>query len=253
MQPEVTVEVADLVALVEFHRPPNNFFDVDLIGALADAVEEAGADPGVRALVLCSEGRNFCAGAAIGSGDGDPSRTPRALYRQGLRLFAGEVPMVAAVQGAAVGGGLGLALAADFRVAAPETRFHCNFSRLGFHQGFGVTVTLPAVVGQQRALELLYTGRPVKGEEAARLGLCDRVVPTSALRAEALALAAEIAASGPLAVRSIRQTMRGDLAERVRRATDREAQAQEMLAATEDFAEGVRATAERRPPRFLGR
>jgi len=174
VQPDVTVDVTDLVAVVEIHRPPNNFFDADLVGALADAIESAEANPGVRAIVLCSEGKNFCAGAALG-GDDDPSRTPLAVYRQGLRLFTGTRPIVAAVQGAAVGGGLGLALAADFRVATPESRFHCNFSRLGFHHGFGVTVTLPAVVGQQRALELLYTGGQVRGDDALRLGLCDRL------------------------------------------------------------------------------
>ena len=253
MQPDVTVDVADLIAVVEIHRPPNNFFDADLVGALADATESAEANPGVRAIVLCSEGKNFCAGAALGSGDDDPSRTPLAVYRQGLRLFTGTRPIVAAVQGAAVGGGLGLALAADFRVASPESRFHCNFSRLGFHHGFGVTVTLPAVVGQQRALELLYTGGQVRGDDALRLGLCDRMVPASELRSEALALAGEIAASGPLAVQSIRRTMRGDLVERLRQAMERESEAQNVLRTTDDFAEGVRAMAERRPPRFVGR
>ena len=252
MQPDVTVDVTDLVAVVEIHRPPNNFFDADLVGALADAIESAEANPGVRAIVLCSEGKNFCAGAALG-GDDDPSRTPLAVYRQGLRLFTGTRPIVAAVQGAAVGGGLGLALAADFRVATPESRFHCNFSRLGFHHGFGVTVTLPAVVGQQRALELLYTGGQVRGDDALRLGLCDRLAQPSGLRPEALALAGEIAASGPLAVQSIRRTMRGDLVERMRQAMERESEAQNILRTTDDFAEGVRAMAERRPPRFVGR
>jgi len=252
VQPDVTVDVADLIAVVEIHRPPNNFFDADLVGALADATESAEANPGVRAIVLCSEGKNFCAGAALGSDD-DPSRTPLAVYRQGLRLFTGTRPIVAAVQGAAAGGGLGLALAADFRVASPESRFHCNFSRLGFHHGFGVTVTLPAVVGQQRALELLYTGGQLRGDDALRLGLCDRLAPPSGLRPEALTLAGEIAASGPLAVQSIRRTMRGDLAERLRQAMERESEAQNVLRTTDDFAEGVRAMAERRPPRFVGR
>ncbi len=256
MQPDVTVDVADLVAVVEIHRPPNNFFDADLVRSLADAidaVESAEADSDARAIVLCTEGRNFCAGAALGSGESDPSRTPLALYRQGLRLFTGKLPIVAAVQGTAVGGGLGLALAADFRVATPESRFHCNFARLGFHHGFGVTVTLPAVVGQQRALELLYTGGQVRGDDALRLGLCDRLVPLPRLRAEAIALAMEIAASGPLAVQAIRRTMRGDLAKWVRDATERESDVQNALRSTDDFAEGVRAMAERRPPRFVGR
>lgn len=271
---EVTVELGDdHVATVELHRPPYNHFDAALIRALADAFEALDADPACRAIVLCSEGRHFCAGADLGravapttalsqplqdAGIADRQGEGQAglgshLYDKALRLFAAKTPAVAAVQGAAIGGGLGLALAADFRVASPESRFAANFARLGFHHGFGLTVTLPAVVGQQRALEMLYTGRRVPGEEAFRIGLCDRLVPSEQLRAEAHALAAEIAASAPLAVVSIRETMRGDLAARIRTATDRERAEQERLSHTSDFGEGVQATAERRAPRFTGR
>ena len=254
---DVSVDVAeDFVATVELHRPPNNHFDVALIRSLADALDALDADSACRAAVLCSEGKHFCAGADfsgrslednIGGG-----RRGGHIYEEALRLFSAKTPLVAAVQGAAVGGGLGLALAADFRVTCPEARFTANFARLGFHQGFGLSVTLPAAVGQQRALELLYTGRRVTGDEAFRIGLCDRIVPLESLRQEAHALAAEIAASAPLAVRSIRETMRGDLAGRIRTATERERAEQERLYLTDDFKEGVRATAERRPPHFKG-
>ena len=169
-----------------------------------------------------------------------------------MRLLEAETPVVAAVQGAAIGGGLGLALSADFRVAAPEARFAANFARLGFHHGFGLTVTLPALVGQQKALDLLYTGRRVKGEEALEIGLCDALVPIEELRDKAREMAAEIAGSAPLAVRSIRRTMRRGLAERVRIATDHELVEQDWLRETNDFREGVRATAERRTPEFTG-
>lgn len=249
----VSIELEGSVAVVEIHRPPNNHFDLALIGDLADAFEALDEDPACRAIVLCSEGRHFCAGADFSGGGARTSDGGRHLYDEAVRLFAARTPVVAAVQGAAIGGGLGLALAADLRVACPEARFAANFARLGFHHGFGLTVTLPAVVGQQRALELLYTGRRVAGEEAARIGLCDRLVAAERLREEARALAAEIAASAPLAIRSIRETMRGDLAARVRAATDRERAEQERLSRTEDFEEGVRATAERRQPRFTGR
>ena len=137
-------------------------------------------------------------------------------------------------------------------MASPESRFAANFSRLGIHHGFGLTVTLPLVVGHQRALELLYTGARLRGEEAHAIGLCDRLVPAERLRDEAIAVAAEIALSAPLAVRSIRATMRGDLAQRVREATEREASEQAKLFATGDFREGVAAAAERRPPKFTG-
>jgi 2-(1,2-epoxy-1,2-dihydrophenyl)acetyl-CoA isomerase len=251
MSSELSTEVGDdHVATVEFSRPPHNHFDVDLIRSLADAYEALDADEGCRAIVLCSAGRHFCAGADFGGGGGTGGP---GLYDEAVRLFAARTPVVAAVQGAAVGGGLGLALSADFRVASAESRFVANFSRLGIHHGFGLTVTLPAAVGTQAALDLLYTGRRVKGEEALALGLCDRLAAPDDVRAQARALAAEVAASAPLAVRSIRDTLRGGLAEAVRAATAHEQREQARLVASEDFREGVQATAERRPPRFTGR
>lgn len=243
----------DHVALVRIHRPPNNFFDQALIGSLVEAFEALDREPGCRAVVLCSEGKHFCAGANFGGGGSASEGVGgRHLYDDAVRLFATRTPAVAAVQGAAIGGGLGLALFADFRVCAPEARFAANFARLGFHHGFGLSVTLPRLVGQQRAMELLYTGRRVPGEEAHAIGLADRLAPLAELEAEARALAAEIAASAPLAVDSIRETLRGGLAAEIRRATDREKAEQERLQKTADFQEGIRASAERRLPRFEG-
>ena len=244
----------DFVALVEIRRPPNNFFDKSLIEGLCDAVEGLDAELGCRAIVLASEGRHFCAGANFASGPdpiGDDSG--RHLYDEAVRLFSTRTPVVAAIQGAAIGGGLGLALMPDFRVAAPEARFSANFARLGFHQGFGLSVTLPRLVGQQAAAELLYTGRRVKGEEAHALGLCDRLAPLDELRDVAHGLAREIAISAPLAVDSIRETLRGDLPDQIRAATDREKAEQGRLQRTEDWREGTKAMAERRMPEFKGR
>ena len=118
----------DHVATVEFDRPPHNHFDVDLIGALADAYEQLDSDPACRVIVLCSNGRHFCAGANF-AGAGEAGG--EALYEQAVRMFAAATPVVAAVQGAAIGGGLGLALSADFRVASASSRFAANFARLG--------------------------------------------------------------------------------------------------------------------------
>lgn len=243
----ISVQVrADRVAVVEFSRPPHNYFDDALIRGIADAYVRLDADPRCRAIVLCSEGRHFCAGADFAADNpalGD-------LYEQAVRLFAAGTPVVAAVQGAAVGGGLGVALSADFRVASRESRFVANFARLGIHHGFGLTVTLPLVVGAQHALELLYTGARVGGERAHAIGLCDRLVGSERLRDEAIALAREIAISSPVAIRSIRATMRGELAEQVRRASAHEATEQAKQFDTPAFAEGVSAAAERRQPRF---
>src|SRR6201996_3786586 len=257
MTHQIRVEVSpNHVATVEFERGARNHFDAALIAGLADAFERRDGNLDARAIVLCSSGPHFCAGAdlpgALSGGEQSVAGSTGSLYGEAARLFAGRTPIVAAVQGAAVGGGLGLALVADFRIAGPSTRFIANFSRLGLHQGFGITVTLPAVVGTQRAQEMLYTGREVPGEEAASIGLCDRLTADGDVRSGAHELAAKVAASAPLAVVSIRRTLRGDLADRVRAATAKEQAEQIRLAATADFVEGVSATAERRKPRFTG-
>ena len=251
--PDIEV-VPGRVATIELRRPPNNYFDTELIEQLAATFEALAADGECRAVVLCSQGKHFCAGANFGSGPSQPSNGRQGvhLYDAALALFEQPLPVVAAVQGAAIGGGLGLALSADFRVAAPESRFSANFARLGFHHGFGLTITLPAVVGQQTALDLLYTGRRVEGDAALRMGLCDRLAPRSELQACASNLAEEIASSAPLAVRSIRLTMRGHLAGAIRAALDREKDEQARLMRTHDWAEGVKASAERRQPDFVG-
>lgn len=244
------------VAIVEIDRPPHNHVNAELIGALADVFEACDADPDIRAIVLATAGRVFCGGADL-SGDKPlitetgESETP-ALYRGAVRLFAARTPVVAAIQGSAVGAGLGLALVADFRIAAPEARFSANFVALGFHAGFGISHTLPRVIGVQNASLMLLTGRRVKADEALRYGLIDEIVAADGLRDAALALAREIAANAPLGVVATRATLRADLAEAVRRQTDHERAEQDWLMATADFREGIRAVAERRPGRFIG-
>ena len=252
---DVSVEIDEsgLVAILEIRRGPNNFFDVDLIGDLADELDTL-ASGAVRAVVLCSEGKHFCAGADFSGASGTVRREDAPhLYDVAIRLFEQPLPIVAAVQGAAIGGGLGLALAADFRVATPDSRFAANFALLGFHHGFGLTVTLPLVVGHQAAMDLLYTGRRIDGSTARELGLCDILVGADELRPRAAAYAAEIAAAGPLATRAIRQTMRGPLVEQLRAAMAHERAEQDRLQRTDDFREGVNAVRERRPARFVGR
>jgi enoyl-CoA hydratase/carnithine racemase len=247
---DVTVEQHGAhVGVVTLHRPPNNYFDTGLIEDIAAAYEALDTSGWCRAIVLASEGRHFCAGLDFA---GNAGQDIAALYRAALRLFAAPLPVVAAVQGSAVGGGCGLALAADFRVATPQTRVSANFARLGFHHGFALTVTLPAAVGRQAAADLLLTGRRVGGEQALALGLCDRLADGDNLLAQAIDYADELAAAGPLAVRSIRATLRHGLVEEARLAMEHECAEQTRLRDTADFAEGVRAAAERRDPTFRG-
>jgi 2-(1,2-epoxy-1,2-dihydrophenyl)acetyl-CoA isomerase len=237
------------IGVVTLRRPPNNYFDTSLIEAVGSAYEELDHSRWCRAVVLAAEGKHFCAGLDFFA---NANQDIAALYRAALRLFAAPLPVVAAVQGAAIGGGFGLALSADFRVATPDSRFSANFAKLGFHHGFALTVTLPATVGRQAATDLLLTGRRVRGEEAKALGLCDRLTDPDHLLAGALDYATELAATGPLAVRSIRATLRRGLVEQVELAMDHEYAEQMRLGETQDFREGVRAVAERRIARFRG-
>jgi enoyl-CoA hydratase/carnithine racemase len=243
------------VAIVVIDAPPHNFVSVDLIRGLADAFEALGGENDCRAIVLAATGKSFSAGAdlAAETGLGAGMSAIGSLYEQAVRLFASPTPVVAAVQGAAVGAGLGLALAADFRVCTQDARFSANFVKLGFHPGFGLTVTLPRLVGHQRAELMFLTGRRVKPEQALDWGLVDDVVPTERLMDAARSLAREIAENAPLAVTATRKTLRGELASAVRAATAVEYEQQSILRVTDDFAEGVRAVNERRPGNFAGR
>ena len=168
---DISVSIKQHLAYVEINRPPNNFFDAYLIQQIADAYEILDEEDECRVILLKSEGKNFCAGANFGQDEDmlDKSVPYKKLYAQAVRLFRTRKPVIAVVQGAAIGGGLGLALSADFRVACHEARFAANFAKLGFHPGFGSSVTLPRVVGVQKAMDMLFTARRVTGEEALRL------------------------------------------------------------------------------------
>lgn len=253
----------DYVATVELCNGKYNHFNMEMLAGLADAFEALDEESACRVILLCAGGSAFCAGADFqgGSngavakglqGSGQDSVSGH-LYDEAVRLFASRKPIVAAVHGSAVGGGLGLALVADFRVGCPDARFAANFTQLGFHPGFGLTYTLPQLIGQQNACDMFYSGRRVKAEEALQMGLIDQLVQTASVRDSARERALQIASAAPLAVVSVRETLRGDLADHVRAATQRELQEQNWLMRTEDAAEGIRAVSERRAGNFHGK
>jgi enoyl-CoA hydratase/carnithine racemase len=259
---DIGIEKRGHVALVEIRRPPNNFFDIPLIKDIASAFEGFDEDGNIRAVVLAAQGKAFCAGANFGNGSeldaqgrrrDEPEPGVAPLYIEGNRLFRTKKPIIAGVHGAAVGGGLGLAMVADFRVTCPEARFCANFTRLGFHPGFGLTVTLPAVIGETKAALMFYTSRRVSGEEAYAMGLADVLVPQDQVRDAAIKLATEIGENSPLGLIATRMTMRNGIADRVLKATDHELEEQTRLRKTEDFKEGVNAVSERHMPNFKGR
>jgi enoyl-CoA hydratase/carnithine racemase len=256
VQAAIQVSMDRHVAIVEMCRPPYNFFDFDMIKGIADAFEALEADPRCRSIVLCAQGSAFCAGANFGDSKRELADSPRRvnpLYFEAIRMFSCSKPVVTAVHGAAIGGGLGLALVGDFRVTCKEAKFSANFNRLGFHPGFGLSVTLPRLVGHQKAALLLYTGRRVAGDEALAMGLADVLVEQDQVRAQALALAHEIALSAPLAVVSTRATLRHGLVEAIRSAVAHESVEQNWQFKSEDFKEGVAAMSARRDPQFKGR
>jgi enoyl-CoA hydratase/carnithine racemase len=259
---DITIERSGNVATIVIQRPPHNFFDMSLIKQIADAFEGFDKDTNIRAGVLCADGKSFCAGANFGDGSKLDAQGNRPnenqmgghLYQEAVRLFRTKKPIVGAIQGPAIGGGLGLALVPDFRVACPESRFAANFTRLGFHPGFGLTYTLPRLIGDQQANLMFYTGRRLNGQQALDIGLADVLVGSVAeVRPAAIALAKEISESAPLAVKETRATVRKGMADAVKAATDHELKVQSELRQTEDFKEGVRAVNERRVANFQGR
>mgnify|MGYP003575726558 CR=1 FL=1 len=242
------------VVTLTVRRGPHNFVDAATMRDLADRLAALDDDADCRAIVLAAEGKSFCAGADFsGVPSGGHAVDPADFYTHAMRLFDARKPLVAAVQGAAVGAGVGLALVADFRVTCPEARFSVNFNRLGFHPGFGLSHTLPRLIGMQRASMLFYTGRRIDGTEALAIGLVDELVMANEVRAPAQALAPGIAGSAPLAVQSTRATLRAGCAQDVRAVNQRELAEQQVQFLSEDFREGVKAMAERRTPRFTGR
>jgi enoyl-CoA hydratase/carnithine racemase len=254
----VTVLVDGDVGIVTLHQPPHNLLTEPLLRAVADALH--GLRGQARAIVLASEGRSFCAGANFRSDDApDPTvgggfeaRTG-AFYIQAARIFESPVPVVAAVQGAAIGAGFGLALACDIRVVGTGGWFQANFVRLGIHPGFALSTVLPAVIGPARATEIFLTGRRVAADEALSIGLAQRVVAAGDEVAAATETARQIAAAAPLAVAATRATLRRGLGAQVRAAMRHELAEQTALAGTADAVEGVSAVLAGRTPTFEGR
>ena len=251
------------VVVAELLAGPHNFASEALMNELADVLMAAQAD-GARAGVICSEGKSFCAGAQFSGNDGsraanfsafvqsDEANAIGPFYTAAARLFDVAIPLVAAVHGPAVGAGFGLATACDLRVICPEAFMLTNFVRLGIHPGFGISLTLPELVGPARASDILLTGRRIYGEEAFQLGLANRLVAQADVRSTAIALATEIGSAAPIAVQETRATLRKGLTERVRVQLLHERQTQDALAKTKDAEEGIASMLEKREPVFTG-
>jgi enoyl-CoA hydratase len=252
---------SDGIVLATLDRPDRlNAVNAQMHGELARITREVDADPDVKVLVITGAGRAFCAGGDLGWIAESPDLTVddlrtrmTAFYRTWLAVRELEVPTIAAVNGAAVGAGLCLALACDLRYAAAGARLSAPFAALGLHPGMAATWLLPEVVGVARARELLLTGRVVDAAEAAALGLVNAVVPAESLLDEVLAVAGTIAAHAPLAVRLTKAALVRGAPATFEDALAWEALAQPVTMATDDLREGIAAARERRAPRFTGR
>jgi len=251
---DVSVEMAGHLGMVEIKRPPHNYFDKELIGDLADAFEYLDTQDSCRVSILSAEGKSFCAGGVFAGAIDVEKRVADAkiLYANAARMFKTHKPIVAAIEGAAIGGGLGVALVADFRIACEDARFSANFTKLGIHAGFGLSMTLPRLIGEQKANLMFYTGLRVKGVEALEWGLVDHLVSRDRVRETAHELATEIANCAPLAIQSMRKTIRSQMVNDIIARMDHELAEQARLFATRDFAEGAAAVRERRAASFIG-
>jgi enoyl-CoA hydratase/carnithine racemase len=234
----------------------------ELLDAFRDAALEAARDEDVRAVVVTGKGSAFSTGADFRSvlqrgEEGGRPRAPHeksyAMYVPFLTVLDIEVPVVAALNGHAVGGGFGLALACDLRIASRDAKYGANFARVGLHPGMAISYLLPRLVGPARAAELLFTGRLVDGREAEALGIVNRAVAPEDVLPEAMAFAGTIAKNAPLAVRMMKRTFYEGLGWDVRGGALREAFAQAVTVETEDCKEGMAALLEKREPDFTGR
>src|SRR5438876_1770204 len=250
------------VALLVLNRPERmNALNNELATALYGALERIAQDDSIRAVVLTGAGRAFCAGgdlAVIGKGrEANNSKQLEPILRAGmgavLKIRTMPQPVIAAVNGAAAGAGMNVALAADIRIAAEEAVFGQNFAKVGLFPDYGGTYFLPRLVGPSKAAELFYTGDMIDAQVALRLGLVNRVVPGAQLEAEVKAFAAKLAAGPPVAMRAVKQTLFGGEKDALSRALEAEVQHQMRCFASDDCLEGIHAFFEKRAPKFQGR
>lgn len=262
MTGDVIVEHLDGgIAVVTLARPEaRNALTIAMAERLRDALKAAGEEPGCRVIVLAAKGAAFCAGLDLKA---HPSMDGAAAWMGLQEVFSGLIetvralsqPVIAAVPGAAVGAGFGLALAADIRFCAPCAKFLVGAVKVGLSAGeCGISYHLPRLVGAGRAFEIMLTGRAISGEEALAIGLASDLVEPDALMDRALACAREIASNSPYSVKHTKQVMWANLqAPSLAAAVELENHVQVVALMTDDFREAADAFAEKRAPRFTGR
>ncbi|NNN21473.1 MAG: enoyl-CoA hydratase/isomerase family protein [Acidimicrobiales bacterium] len=258
---EIELEIKDHIGILTMSRPPHNFTDLDFITSLADTLWNLSLDNEVWTIVLAAKGKSFSAGADFSQGGVAPE-TPdvhpvesfrlgtRKFYDQAIRILRAPLPIVGAINGAAVGAGLGLVLACDFKVAATEAWFCAPFVKLGIHPGFGISSLLPKLIGDKNANDMLLSGRRVRANEALAFHLVDEVVEKDEVLGKAIEVAGKLIQSSPMALRSTRKTLRDNFLGSIEDILIHELDKQCELIDTNDAREGVAASLERRSAKY---
>jgi enoyl-CoA hydratase/carnithine racemase len=256
-------EVKDGIATLTLNRPERlNALGGTLRDDLHDALTRSAADPEVRVIIITGAGKGFCAGGDVKAmNEAKESRRERPLLekiapgrdRTLLAMREAPQPIIAAVNGAAAGAGMNLALACDIRLAATTAKFSQAFVKRGLHPDWGGTYFLPRIVGMAKACELIFTGAVIDAAEALRLGVVSQVLPPDELLPAAHTLAGAIAAGPPIAIRLAKRGLYRNAEADLRSALEYETFAQNACFETEDAREGIRAFVDKRPPVFRGR
>lgn len=247
----------DRIALIALNRPDAaNALNTGLATELEDAFHKAGGTKKVRVIILTGQGKHFCAGADLKERKGmseEAWHTQHTAFEKAmLSILHCAVPVIAAVDGAAMGGGLEIALACDFIYATPEAKFALTEATLGIMPGLGGTQQLPRRIGIARAKEYLFTGKSFSGEEAYQLGMVSTLCTRATLLDQVRTTAKTIAANAPLAIAAIKNAVRDGATLSIDEAFDCELSYYDTLLNSKDRHEGVNAFNEKRKPVFTG-
>ncbi len=256
-------DVTDQVATLTLNRPERlNALNSGLRVDIHNAITEADSDPDVRAIVITGAGRGFCSGGDVkamaeanesGRDSALEDRVAPARDKAVLAMRDTSKPTIAAVNGAAAGAGMNIALGCDIRIASTSAKFAQSFAKRGLHPDWGGTYFLPRVVGMAKACELIFTGKVIDAEEALRLGIVSQVTEPGELMPTVMDLAKEFVDSAPIAIRLAKRAMYRGMECSLREALEFETYAQNICKETEDHKEGARAFVEKREPNFVGR
>jgi len=256
----VLLYVKEMIAQITINRPDNrNSMDDEVLPYFYDVIEKVKNDKSLRCVIITGSGHSFCAGADFKSNimnqkDGFlPQEIFELIYKPFLSVLDIEVPTIAAMNGHAIGGGLGLALVCDMRVANKDAKYGANFVRLGVHSGMAISYLMPRLVGLAVANELLFTGRLISGKRAEEIGLANYAVDADQVVEKAWEIAGEVRDCAPTAVKLMKRSVYRGLDLRPKDAAEIESFSQAQTFAMEDSKEGVKALFEKRKPEFRGK